>query len=63
MAVSAKRKKGGRSETSSQLDFREFAKRLGSRGGKKRSEKLSPERRKEIAKKAAMARWANKKRG
>jgi hypothetical protein len=36
--------------------------RLGaSKGGKARAEKLSPERRKEIAKKAAEARWAKKR--
>jgi hypothetical protein len=32
-----------------------------SKGGKARAEKLSPERRKEIAKKAAEARWAKKR--
>jgi len=37
--------------------------RLGGRkGGNARAEKLSPERRKEIAKKAAEARWAKKRR-
>ena len=36
--------------------------RLGGRkGGKARAEKLSPERRTEIAKKAAEARWAKKR--
>lgn len=36
--------------------------RLGGRkGGKARAEKLSPKRRKEIAKKGAEARWGNKK--
>ncbi len=30
----------------------------GLKGGKARAEKLTPERRREIAKKAAMARWA-----
>jgi hypothetical protein len=36
--------------------------RLGaSKGGKARRDKLSPERRKEIAKKAAEARWAKKR--
>ena len=34
----------------------------GKKGGKARAEKLSPERRKEIARKAANARW-EKKRG
>ena len=32
----------------------------GLKGGKARAEKLSPERRKEIAKKAAQTRWAKK---
>jgi hypothetical protein len=32
-----------------------------SKGGKARAEKLSPERRQEIAKKAAEARWAKKR--
>jgi hypothetical protein len=37
--------------------------RLGaSKGGKARAEKLSPERRKEIASKAAKARWDKKRR-
>ncbi len=36
--------------------------RLGGRkGGKARAEKLSPERRKEIARKAAKARWEKKR--
>jgi hypothetical protein len=41
--------------------FREYAKQMGKLGGKKRSENLTPERRQEIAKKAAIARWAKKK--
>ena len=32
----------------------------GKKGGKARAEKLSPERRSEIARKAARARWANR---
>jgi hypothetical protein len=32
----------------------------GVKGGKARAEKLTPEQRKEIAKKAAMARWSKK---
>lgn len=32
----------------------------GKKGGKARARKLSPERRKEIAQKAAAARWSNK---
>ena len=33
------------------------AKALGTKGGKARAEKLTPERRSEIARKAAVARW------
>lgn len=33
---------------------------LGRRGGRARAQKMSPERRKEIARKAATQRWANK---
>jgi len=36
------------------------AKALGAKGGKKRAANLSPERRKEIARKAAAKRWARK---
>lgn len=35
------------------------AAQLGSKGGKRRAENMSPERRKEIARDAAKARWAN----
>ena len=35
-----------------------LGKRGGSKGGKLRAEKLSPERRREIARKAVQARWA-----
>jgi hypothetical protein len=35
----------------------------GKKGGKARAEKLSPERRKEIAREAAKARWAKKRAG
>ena len=35
----------------------EFARMGGKKGGKARAEKLTPERRREIAKKAAAARW------
>ncbi len=39
-----------------------YAGRLGGlKGGKARAEKLSPEKRKEIAQKAAEARWAAKR--
>ncbi|WP_339760064.1 RNA-binding protein [uncultured Hoeflea sp.] len=37
------------------------AKALGAKGGRKRAENMTPERRKEIAQKAAQKRWANKK--
>ena len=36
----------------------ESAQTLGAKGGKNRAERLSPERRSEIAKKAAQKRWA-----
>jgi hypothetical protein len=36
----------------------EFARRGGLKGGKARAEKLSPERRSEIARRAAKLRWA-----
>lgn len=38
-----------------------LGKRGGSKGGKLRAEKLSPERRSEIARKAVLARWAKRK--
>ena len=38
-----------------------LGKRGGSKGGKLRAEKLSPERRREIARKAVLARWAKHK--
>ena len=37
------------------------AKELGRKGGKKRAANLTPERRAEIAKKAAASRWNNEK--
>ena len=46
-------------------ELRESARKLGRRGGLKggraRAEKLTPEERKEIARKAAMARWAKRR--
>lgn len=39
---------------------KEFFQKQGKIGGMKRSANLSPERRKEIARRAAEARWANK---
>ena len=41
-------------------DKNKAAVELGQKGGKARSEKLSAERRREIAQKAAKARWASK---
>jgi hypothetical protein len=61
LTVPNKRKKKIEPEAASQQEFREYAKRLGRRGGTKRSENLTPERRREIARKAAMARWAKGK--
>lgn len=39
------------------IDFKVLGRRGGLKGGKARAEKLTPERRSEIAKKAAQARW------
>jgi hypothetical protein len=53
-------------ETQADEEMRELARKLGRRGGKKggkaRAEKLTPEQRSEIARKAAKARWAKKRR-
>lgn len=38
-------------------DLKSAAAQLGSKGGKKRAENMTPERRAEIARKAATARW------
>jgi len=58
------RQKGGEPPPLSPAARSAIAALLGSRGGKKggkaRAESLSPERRAEIAKKAADARWSNK---
>jgi len=43
-----------------QTAAQEFARRGGLKGGSARAEKLTPARRKEIASKAAAARWAKK---
>ncbi len=42
------------------IDFKALGHLGGLKGGKARAEKLSPERRKEIAVKAALARWGIK---
>ncbi len=52
-------------------DVRDYLRMIGSRGGRiggpiggrRRAEKLSPRRRREIAKRAALARWRGKKGG
>ena len=41
-------------------NVREFFRKQGSIGGKRRMKKLTPEERTEIAKKAAESRWADK---
>ncbi len=47
-------------EIEEELPHRSAAAELGSRGGKKRAENMSPERRAEIARKAAEKRWQKK---
>ena len=42
-------------------DWLDHLKEAGAKGGKKRAANLSPEERGAIAKKAALARWGNKK--
>ena len=42
------------------IDYKELGRKGGLKGGKERAKKLSPERRREIAKKAASARWSDK---
>jgi hypothetical protein len=46
-------------EAKEEFDSKSAAAQLGSLGGKARAAKLSPKKRKEIAKKAANKRWAN----
>ncbi len=41
--------------------LRKYFSKLGKKGGKARIAKISPERRREIARKAAQARWAKAK--
>lgn len=41
-------------------DLKSAAAQLGSKGGKKRAENMTPERRAEIARKAAEKRWSTK---
>jgi hypothetical protein len=42
---------------------KEYAAEFASKGGKARAKALTPERRKEIARKAIAARWNSKKKG
>lgn len=42
-------------------EIREYFAKFGRKGGQATAKKLSPERRKAIARKAAQARWAKKK--
>jgi hypothetical protein len=44
-------------EIEESADGKQYAREDGSKGGKLRAARLSPEKRKEIAKKAALARW------
>jgi hypothetical protein len=46
-------------EAVDEFDSKSAAAQLGSLGGKARAAKLSPKKRKEIAKKAATKRWSN----
>jgi hypothetical protein len=48
-------------EIEDERELSSAAAELGRKGGKKRAENMSPERRAEIAKKAAAARWKTKK--
>ena len=52
----------GQAEKESKLDidYAALGRRGGLKGGKARAEKLTPERRSEIAKKAAAARWRDR---
>lgn len=50
-------------ENRTEAERQEFARSGGLAGGAARAEKLSPARRKAIAKKAAAARWGKKKEG
>jgi hypothetical protein len=45
-----------------QKEIRAYFAKFGREGGKARAKKLTPARRQEVARKAAQARWAKKKR-
>ena len=47
-------------EIEEELDVKNAAAELGRRGGKARAEKMTPERRAEIARKAAETRWKDR---
>jgi hypothetical protein len=42
-------------------EIRDYFAKFGRQGGKIRAKKLTPEQRREVARKAAQARWAKKK--
>jgi hypothetical protein len=46
-----------KAETRREYDYKALGHKGGLKGGKARAEKLTPEQRKEIARKAALARW------
>ena len=48
-------------KSAGQGDLREYASSFASLGGKARAKKLSAEQRREIARKAVLARWARQK--
>ncbi len=50
----------GQIEHKQTIDFKALGRLGGLKGGKARAESLTPERRVEIAKKAALARWGNR---
>ena len=47
-------------EPKSNIDYSAIGRKGGLKGGKARAEKLTPERKSEIARKAAQARWEHK---
>jgi hypothetical protein len=59
--VQRKKQKKSRPSKDFAEQLREYGRAMGKLGGKKRSENLTPERRREIARKAAMARWTKAK--
>ena len=49
-----------RAQSMSAEEWKQHGEKYGPAGGKARAQALTPERRKEIARKAAATRWANK---